>query len=262
MKKYFFILAMAMILLSFNACMDFDYISGNYDKGNGDIETYTITVEDFSSIDVRCSGKVYVHKGDEEKVEVKIDKNLYSNLDIDVKDGELVVDLNNATPTVFEVHITSSNIHKIQSFGSADITMDGKFSLSGDFNLEMDGSGDVYIQDISADDINIENNGSGDLKIYGYCDNTYIKLAGSGDCQFLGKAQIAEINLLSSGNLDMRNAENNFATAKLDGSGHLRIKTSGTLSLQIYGSGNAYLYDQPAILNTDIDGSGRVIYMR
>ncbi|MEI6089012.1 MAG: head GIN domain-containing protein [bacterium] len=262
MKKYVYILAIALISLSITACMDIDYVSADYDKGNGDIETFNISAVDFSTIDVRCSGKVFIEKGDVEKVEVKIDRNLYSNLDIYVKDGELVVDLNNATPTVFEVYITTPNIYKLQSFGSADISMNGKFEIADNFVLDMDGSGDVYIKDIIVKGINVYLYGSGDLKMYGYCENADLELDGSGNCEFLGKADTADIEVFGSGDLDMRNIENKSAIANLDGSGDLRIQTSNTLNLKINGSGNAYLYNHPEIISSDINGSGKLIYMR
>jgi len=247
----------AMLSLGFSACWE-----NNFESGNGKIQTYTIPLDSYDKVEIRSSGKINIEKGEQKDAVVLLDENLRNHLKMYVKDGTLIIDLDNSTPTKFEVNLSLPSLAGINLTGSAEVTAEGYFELPAIFNVYLTGSGDIYIKEINADRVNVDLTGSGNAKIYGSTKDLYVDLTGSGEVQFIGNSDFANVLVTGSGNALLNNGETTNADVQITGSGDVKVYVMKTLNANISGSGNIYLYHEPETLNKHITGSGDVVHVK
>jgi hypothetical protein len=258
MKKVFILTLLTFLALGFTACWEFDF-----ETGNGNIETYNVAItEGYDKVEIRGSGKIYIEKGEPKDAVVQIDENLYTNLEMYVRNNTLIIDLNNSMPTKCEINLSMPSIEGIKISGSADVFVEGLFETQGEFETEISGSGDIYVKEINADKIDLNISGSGDIKIYGNTNDIFVDISGSGDVQYIGKALYANVQISGSGDINMANAELTDADVDISGSGNVKIYVLKALDVDISGSGDVYLYNNPETFNYKISGSGKVIHVK
>ncbi len=105
----------------------------------------------------------------------------------------------------------------------------------------VNGSGRVSIGDgLNASDLSLEVNGSGDIVV----DENYFNTM--------------RLKINGSGNIKARNAETDIAYAEISGSGNIELTVNELLDVEISGSGEVDYWGNPEEVNTDIAGSGKV----
>ncbi len=208
-------------------------------RGNGDVETFTLDLDDFHSIRLTTSANVYLTQGNRQSVEVEADENLIDLLDTDVSGGEWDIEFDDCIVSYerFDIFITLPEIRSITSTGSGNIRGENDF-LVDDIELKITGSGDIDVA-LQADDLEARISGSGDMDIEGECDDMELKISGSGD-----------YNAFS---LDALTAD-----ITISGSGDAEVYVEDYMDVRITGSGDVYFKGNPDI-DVDITGSGDVI---
>ena len=235
MKKLIFMLAAAAALLTATSCRKV--------IGEGDLQTETRNITDFSGVSASIGGKIYYKIDPVYKVEITAQRNILDviqatkingHLLLKVKDGvriksseEIIVNI--SAPTADYFHVS----------GTGDLMVTGNISAA-DIDMSISGTGNLTMPSVSiGNKMKAEISGTGNINVLaGSAKNEELKISGSG--KLLLEAVAAE------------NAE-----SKISGSGDIRINVSQRLDATISGSGSVYYHGNP-VISTDISGSGRV----
>lgn len=102
-------------------------------------------------------------------------------------------------------------------------------------------------------------NGDGTLSIHNYDqDSLAAELNGSGEIKGGGRAGSVTASLAGSGDIDLGEVEATDVTVDMAGSGGVWVKPTGAAKVTIAGSGDVTLRSQPARLEHEVSGSGKV----
>ncbi len=237
-----------ILSLTFVSC-DMHVNSGSYDEpyphgcitGSGHLISEKRNVSDFHSINLSTDGDIYLTQGDVPSLIVTTDNNLMYSLDTYVIYGELIIEFDTPlckNPTMIDIHITIPDIHGLFISGPGNIYAGGWIDTDY-LDLEINGSGNIYIDDLTAYSVSSIVNGSGDIDVS-------------------GSAIAQEIDISGSGNFYGFDFFTEDTTVFIYGSGDCRVNVSNILDATINGSGNV-IYDgyYPTIIYT-ISGSGSV----
>jgi hypothetical protein len=147
----------------------------------------------------------------------------------------------------------------VRADGSADIKF---YSLRArSIDLHVKGSGDIKVAELRADDIEAVVAGSGSL----HCGSVHAEYAeftvtGSGDIFVAKESAVTslELNIIGSGDVDMRSLDSDRAEVNIVGSGEAEIGTVATqLNSAVLGSGDVLYGGNPKVDSVEL-GSGEV----
>lgn len=190
--------------------------------GNGSIQTQERDVSAFNRVATQGSTVIHIVQGTVFEVKVKGYANLLPYLKTIVNNGTLSVhyeDTRSVRNDNSEVFITMPALTGLSSQGSGDIYVAGAFN--NNLDAAISGSANIVVEKGSADHFTLQSFGSGNFKSFGFTATAAdITIAGSGD---------TEIGIVQQ------------------------------LKAKIRGSGNIYYKGDPAAVEIDISGSGKVI---
>lgn len=230
-------------------------------RGSGNIVTQSFDVAGFDQIQLDTVGVVHVEQGDSESLTIETDDNILPLLEVNVKDGTLILGaedfatLDPTTTITFRVTVKDLSVITVNSSGDviAEAISAEDFAVhvnaSGDVTLESvevetfsvscSGSGDVNVDDLQADDVQLQMNSSGDIRIAGRTPSLNVKISGSGDV-LAGDLQASD------------------ATVSIQGSGNATVWAVDLLDVTLSASGNLSYYGDPA-LTQNASGSGDLL---
>lgn len=228
-------LAVAAALITFSSCKKI--------IGEGDLQTETRNITDFSGVSASIGGKIYYKIDPVYKVEITAQRNILDVIQATKLNGHLLLKVKDG------VRIKSSEEIIVNiSAPTADY-----FHLSGTGDLVTTGN-------ISAADLDMSISGTGNLTVSAVSIAGKIKAAisGSGNINVLaGSAKNEELRISGSGKLLLEGVAAENAETKISGSGDIKVNVSQSLDATISGSGSVYYYGNP-LITTNISGSGRV----
>lgn len=234
-----------------------------YVSGNGKLTTKSIVIEDFNEI--RIDGLMdfnYEQSEGANQLEITLDENLHQYIDIDVHNRVLTLGfakkVNVEKVTKFVVKTNSKWLKKVRVSGNANFVMNDP--LEGDeleikandnslvqflqpihvgaLKLEVDGSANMVVDELSVDKLTCVMNGSGSIRLKsGKANEGNFSTASSGDIHALGVA-ISEVKckMVGSGMSEVHPTNNLDAT--LVGKGTIRYKGPTAVQQRILGKGN------------------------
>ena len=192
--------------------------------GNGSIQTQEREVSAFTKVSTQGSTIIHIVQGTDFEVKVKGYANLLPYLKTTVNNGTLSVryeDTRNVRNDNSEVYITMPVLTGLSSSGSGDMHVAGEFNNNTNFDAHISGSADITVEKGAAENFVLHSSGSGSFDSFGFI------------------AQHADI--------------------AISGSGAARITVGQKLKVKINGSGSVYYKGDPATVDNDISGSGKVI---
>lgn len=134
-----------MVLCGFlllSACDDLKCI-----KGNGDVEQRTLTLQPFSEVEANGDFRVYISQGEPQRVEVKGESNILTELSTRVRNGKWEIEhescVRRAEPV--EVYITMPEVEALYLNGSGRIYSENKLVVN-ELPLQVNGSGKVDLE--------------------------------------------------------------------------------------------------------------------
>lgn len=246
MKKHILIIATAIIGMAFASCnihIDNDSL-GETIEGNGNIVEREFDVAQFDEISCALPAMVNFNVSSNYTCTVRVDENLMDHLDIEVKDGELLLGkpkkLKGTTlkATEFVIEVTAPSVENINLAGSGDINILSPMDVK-DLEVNVAGSGDVVFKE----EVNI--------------DHLDLNVAGSGDINIeKGSVRDMVANIAGSGTI-VSHAEVQGMEANIAGSGDIIANMNGKLKYSIFGSGDIKYYGD-AVVKGEKLGSGQV----
>lgn len=191
-------------------------------SGAGTITTEKRNAGSFTGVEIGGGTNAYIYK-DSFSVEVKAYQNLLPFLETKVSNHLLFIAYPNnliVQNDNSEAFIKLPFLNHLSMNGSGNITAYGGFT-STYFTASTAGSGNILLTSGAADTLNLKTEGSGNIKASSF------------------SAKLADVVIRGSGNVHVRVSH------------HLQIK--------IYGSGNVYYEGNPAVIDSEITGSGQLI---
>jgi hypothetical protein len=242
----------------------------------------TREVGSFTKIAFRSPGKVYLKQGSPQKVEIEGTAEILEKIKTKVDDGKLSIgpednwNWNWGDDDKVTVYITAPTFEGLSISGSGDMIAQTKIT-SGNLKLNVSGSGSLQAE-IDAADVDADVSGSGDMDLKGKCKsfNTNISgsgkvilnasiageaefdISGSGKVEASGTSQSVEAEITGSGKVLASNLVTDTCKVRISGSGDIEINVKTELDARISGSGTVLYKGNPARVNSDASGSGKV----
>ncbi|MFN8264998.1 MAG: head GIN domain-containing protein [Chitinophagaceae bacterium] len=211
-------------------------------NGDGPVVTEERQVSPFTGIELDLNADVYYTQDAVQKVEIRAQQNIINRLNVYVSGGKLMLKKDPAT--VFysferiKIYVSAPDAHDLRVNGSGTIQLLQPVQFT-DSRLDVSGSGDIVLNQITGNSLSARISGSGTIKV-----NT-------------GVLQNEEFNISGSGDINVVGVVANKATTRTSGSGNIRLQATQSIDAYISGSGDVYYLGSPSI-NTHISGSGRV----
>jgi len=192
-------------------------------KGEGSILSETRQLENFTTIEANGSTEIEVIASNSNSVIVTGYQNLVPAYDTKVKGDRLVLEYKreyiNVRNNNIKVTVYTTNADAVRLNGSGDVRIGSNLKASS-MDIDLNGSGKVYF-------------GNNDFE------TAYYSISGSGE-------------------INARGASAKNVTAKISGSGDMDVTATNSLTAKISGSGTIDYWGNPAVVETEISGSGKV----
>lgn len=234
MKKLALLLSITFFVFAVQACRKV--------SGRGPVVTENRSVANFREIKSDISGEVYVTPAATYSVTIEAQQNVIDVIETVLNDNRLTIRVKNNTSVRSEdkiiVRVASPDIRGLILSGSGNISANSPFSTS-DLYMKVSGSGDIYLNGLSAQSLDANVSGSGSIDIAS------------------GSVNRQSLEVTGSGDMDFQNMASSDADVKISGSGSVKLQASNRLKVRITGSGSVYYRGNPAI-DVSITGSGRL----
>lgn len=132
------------------------------------------------------------------------------------------------------------------------LTMDSLYDVS------MEGSGNLDVNNMLCDHLNFESIGSGDANLEITGQSVNLEMRGSGDAYLIGTANSFNAYIQGSGDLNARFLQANDVNIEIEGSGDAIVYAANSLIATITGSGDIIYYGSPNTVTTSVSGSGNI----
>jgi hypothetical protein len=253
MKKVLVMSLLALVVMTMSSCLrvKIDGKDWNFGGHTNDTPTQVHQVGEvtsmaaFDAVDVAGPFNVIFEQGESHSVRVEGTAEQLGKMTIYVKDSELVIDQRkNESGDVFkglQVFVTSPMVDGLSIAGSGTITAPNALNVN-DMRLEIAGSGEITLAQLTSKDL-------------------YMEIAGSGDIT-LGTVQANEARseIAGSGNIEVASLTCKKANNEIAGSGDITLNNLNVdhVKSEIAGSGNVILRGKVGSHDEEIAGSGKV----
>lgn len=225
------ILYIAATMFLFSSCF---HVNSNWTgsrksvNGEGPVVVKTYDFKDFDSIRSNGSADIVFTQADAWEVTVRTQENIIDVLDYEVKDGKLVLDTKdhqNIRAEEYEITIKAPQLKEIQINGAGDFKVQGGLRSEDDFQVEINGAGDVDMTRIVCKELKISANGACDVDAAGIdVQSVKVRINGAGDVELSGKAGSADLEVNGAGDINARS---------LEVSGEVRKSASGLAKINL-----------------------------
>ncbi len=237
-QQHFFYFTILIMVISFSSCDD--GLFSDCRKSNGASATLEFDLVEVSSIDFALSGNVIVTSGETQQVTISGPEDVLRNINTNVSNGQWQITTRDCFRKYDPVTVTMQlvGLNNVYLSGAGNITIMDTFE-TGTSQVGIAGSGNLIWKSIS-EQIEANISGSGTIMMTGMADKLFGTVAGSGN-MLCRDMPVKEVDLT------------------IAGSGDAEVMVSESLKVKIAGSGSVFYYGDPASIDQNITGSGRVI---
>ncbi len=189
--------------------------------GSGNLVTQSRDLPVFTAIENSGSADLFITIGEKQSVEVTFDDNLVDIIETEVDGKTLYIGSEKG------VSYSASRGCRIE------ITIN---SLE---EIELNGSGDIVIENLNSE-------------------RFFYDLSGSGDLVVRGNAGEVEISVKGSGDVNARDLVARDAFVRIMGSGDVEVHATESFDGSVYGSGDIRYYGNPSHTSSHVAGSGKI----
>lgn len=211
--------------------------------GEGPVSTQVRIVSNFSGIDLQMNGNVYYTNATDWKVEVTAKQTIHEQLETKLVNGKLVVRYRNGktydADESIRINVSGPSLANFELNSSGSIYCQNMVQAANIY-LRSKGSGHILLNGVTTDHIDAECTVSGSIKAAG------------------GNATSERLKTSASGDIDFSSVVSKNVTARITGSGKIRVQVTDKLEATLDGSGSVYFLGSPTI-TTHINGTGRLV---
>ena len=169
----------------------------------------TRKVDVFHAIDITAVGEIIFTQADKYSLRIEGKEKNVNRTTTSVSDnGTLHIGFtgkskrgNNNGVTI---HLSAPSLDGIEFRGVGSFRCEGVLKLDGDLNIDIDGVGEVVIDDLACRNLNIDLDGVGDADITVDCDYVDASMHGVGSVTLRGNARSANLSRGGIGDLDTK----------------------------------------------------------
>ena len=257
-QSVLFVLALGFIFIS--SCGIGDCI-----KGEGSITTSTLSVADFSGIDLAFSSDVIIKQGTPQKVEATGHPNIIDKISTSVSNDIWTIEFEKGCYNKFELslEITVPDLNSLVVNGSGDVEVHDFLNQNGLLVIDVNGSGNVTLGDFEGkSELEAFLSGSGDVNLGNFTGLSQfdVDINGSGELVAERNFSVEDLTIRNSASGDFLgfNISADNCVIKAVGSGNCELTAGNALDVTIGGSGDVFYKGNPSI-SQDINGSGDLI---
>lgn len=249
-----------VILASFSLISCEDILNRCVD-GNGLLTTQTRAMEAFDRIQIIGDFEVQIDTNTGSSVAVKADENLQDMIITHVAGDNLIIETRNNNclrpSRPIEITINTPSVREIRLTGSGYVSCNGL--ESDELKISLEGSGQLYADDIKANTVSLDLLGSGFINCNTLTENLLAVLEGSGEIRISGESANSDLKITGSGLINAEQINTDNCLAYISGSGSISTWVNSVLDVTIIGSGTVYYSGNPTI-ESYISGSGQIIH--
>lgn len=224
----------------FNVGSDF----GGGVPGSGVIKSDKRDIASFTSIDLRYPAVVTIKQGEKDTVTVETDNNLLPQITTNVSGGVLVIDNNkpvwsqrvNPSDKVL-ITITVKDLQVVDFPSAGEVSMEG--IVSDSLKVLVTGAGSISMQEVDLGKLEVQ-------------------LSGAGSINAAGKADKLTLTISGAGSFNGSDLKVNTANVGISGVGSASIWVVNDLTANISGVGSINYYGNPASIQKNVSGLGKV----
>lgn len=194
-------------------------------SGNGNVTKRSISVEDFDELVVNGAFEIFVRQGNEYRLEIEMDENLFEYLDIDNDEEELDISMDRRIrkSKATNIYVTVRELDEIKINGANELETRG--GLRGEaLYVEANGASEMRIE-YEGSLLRIEGNGGSELWFRGQVDDLEIDVNGAAEIEaFDMRALRADVNVSGA------------AEVKIWAEDKLNIEASGASKVEYRGN--------------------------
>lgn len=238
MKNTCLKIAVITIILMTNSCNEDDFY-----KGEGELVSKEISIEEFNEIIVLGSHEVNISHGSVQKVEVTGHANIIDRIDKHVHDNRWYLELKKGnyrnSKLTFNIQLSQLNMAVVEGSGTLFLN---HFNSNSSVTLGVLGSGKITTT---------TNTG---------CENLFINVEGSGkiyQTKEFHDLKKTDIEIIGSGRYDGFSNKTEYCNVNIEGSADCNVFVNSNLNGKIRGSGNINYIGNPTI-ESNISGSGKI----
>jgi len=210
-----------------------------YKRGNGEMIVKTQQVDDFGRISLGGNFEVFLRKGDQSEVTLKVDENLEEFIEIDTYNNTLTISTTTRIKSKegIQVFISYQKLDRIVSSGACSIFTETP---------------------IYSDDLKIHLSGAGMMEMELEVTDLTIKLSGAGMLNIRGRSEKLDLNMSGAGSFDGRKLETKDAHVRISGVGGAKVNVSGDLNARVSGVGSIEYSGNPQNITRNVSGIGKI----
>jgi hypothetical protein len=191
-------------------------------EGSGNMETRELDLKSFDEIEVGGAFDLEITLGDEQKVLMTIDDNLWENLEVEVSGSTLEIDWDKSCEPDGEckVEIVVRELKSMDIHGAAEVEIEGyhgdtfNFDVSGAAELEMDGevdnleihvsgAGEIDTRELKAKSVEISVSGAGEAKVFA-SESFEARVSGVGSIDYWGEPEHQKTKVSGLGDINRK----------------------------------------------------------
>lgn len=208
------------------------------------------SIESFDKINFKDFGTLVLTQGEQESLTIEADEELLSELISEVRDGTLVLGmdddwLNRIGKVITSVlnskdrkviyHLTFVDLHKVSVKGSCDLSCDAL--KTDEIKLKISGRGKMAFDHLDCNTLDLNISGRGEFSAAGRADQQKIKISGSGEIM-------------------VPDLESQSVKIVISGQGNATVRVQNSLDITISGLGQVDYYGRPKLRQV-ISGLGK-----
>jgi hypothetical protein len=191
-------------------------------EGSGNMETRELDLKSFDEIEVGGAFDLEITLGDEQKVLMTIDDNLWDNLEVEVSGSTLEIGWDKSCEPDGEckVEIVVRELKSMDIHGAAEVEIEGyhgdtfNFDVSGAAELEMDGevdnleihvsgAGEIDTRELKAKSVEISVSGAGEAKVFA-SESFEARVSGVGSIDYWGDPEHQKTKVSGLGDINRK----------------------------------------------------------
>lgn len=216
-------------------------------KGSGNVTSQTISVNDFTRIELDGEGEIIVTQADEYSVKVEAEDNILDEIKAEEKGNTLKINKRKSVPYLWGRKL--NNKEPIKIYVSA--TKLERISLSGQGKLSLD--------KFNAEKLTVNASGENSATVKSLTlKELDLKISGSFNGEFSGSTNKQRIRISGAGEYNAKDLKSNEAEIDISGAGDAVVNASEKLDINISGAGTVTYSGSPKKVDQEISGSGKV----
>ena len=170
--------------------------------------TQTRKVEAFHAIDITAVGEIIFTQADKYSLRIEGKEKSVNRTTTSVSgDGTLHIGFKGRSGrgnNGVTIYLSAPSLDGIEFSGVGSFRCEGVLKLDGDLNIDIDGVGEVVIDDLACRNLDIDLDGVGDAELTVDCDYVNASMHGVGSVTLRGNARSANLSRGGIGDLDTK----------------------------------------------------------